>query len=178
MAVWAVIIPADQWATERLFHNESITIVGAAATVSPDDEVLLVADGHVVALTRAVKTDGDDLVLAYLRRAFDAPVPAAELPVGDGPGIVELEPEPFRRLAATLRGGGPGALPSWLVSVALPIEAATPAEAVRQFWSHVRELGPVELPTYVWPYGDELAMQAFVLGEEANQDPEEEDEED
>jgi len=21
MAVWAVIIPADQWATERLFHN-------------------------------------------------------------------------------------------------------------------------------------------------------------
>jgi hypothetical protein len=40
----------------------------------------------------------------------------------------------------------------------------------------VRELGPVELPTYVWPYGDELAMQAFVLGEEANQDPEEDDE--
>lgn len=175
MAVWAVIIPADQWATERLFHNESITIVGAAATVSPDDEVLLVADGHVVALTRAVKTDGDDLVLAYLRRAFDAPV--AELSLGDGAGIVELEPSQFSRLAAALRGG-PGALPTWLVSVALPIEAATSAAAVRQFWSHVRELGPVELPTYVWPYGDELAMQAFVLGEEANQDPEEEDEED
>jgi len=59
--------------------------------------------------------------------------------------------------------------------VALPIEAATPAEAVRQFWSHVTELGPAELPTYVWPSGDELAMQAFVLGAEANQDPEEDD---
>ena len=57
-----------------------------------------------------------------------------------------------------------------------PIEASSPAEAVRQFWSHVLELGPAELPTYVWPSGDELAMQAFVLGAEANQDPEEEDE--
>jgi hypothetical protein len=64
---------------------------------------------------------------------------------------------------------------SWLVSVAMPIEAATRAEAVQQFWSHVAALGPGELPTYVWPYGDELAMQAFVLGEEANQDPEEDE---
>jgi len=24
MAQWAVIIPADQWATERLFHNETV----------------------------------------------------------------------------------------------------------------------------------------------------------
>ena len=38
------------------------------------------------------------------------------------------------------------------------------------------ELGPAELPTFVWPSGDELAMQAFVLGEEANQDPEEDEE--
>ena len=65
---------------------------------------------------------------------------------------------------------------TWLVSVALPIEAANQAEAVRQFWSYVAELGPAELPAFVWPSGDELAMQAFVLGVEANQDPEEEDE--
>jgi hypothetical protein len=39
----------------------------------------------------------------------------------------------------------------------------------------VRDLGPAELPAYVWPSGDELAMQAFVLGAEANQDPEEDD---
>ena len=64
---------------------------------------------------------------------------------------------------------------SWLVSVAIPIEAATRAEAVQQFWSHVQALGPAELPAYVWPYGDELAMQAFVLGAEANQDPEEDE---
>jgi hypothetical protein len=55
------------------------------------------------------------------------------------------------------------------------VEAPTPAEAVRQFWSYVLELGPAELPAFVSPYGDELAMQAFVLGEEANLDPEEDE---
>jgi hypothetical protein len=122
-------------------------------------------------------------VLSYLRRSFDAPVPAAELGVerAAGAGVTGVEPELFRRLVAALAGGtgaAAAAAPTWLVSVALPIEAATPAAAVRQFWSHLRELGPAELPTYVWPSGDELAMQAFVLGEAANQDPEEEDEDD
>ena len=46
---------------------------------------------------------------------------------------------------------------------------------MRIFWSYVQELGPRELPAFVSPYGDELAMQAFVLGVEANQDPEEDD---
>jgi hypothetical protein len=63
----------------------------------------------------------------------------------------------------------------WLVSVALPIEAASPAEAVRAFWSYVDELGPRELPAFVSPARDELAMRAFVLGEPANLDPEEDD---
>jgi hypothetical protein len=175
MAQWAVIIPADQWATERLFHNEVVTVAGAAAPVAPDDEVLLVADGRVVALARAAKTDGDDLVLAYVRRCFDSPLPAAELTASPA-GVVPVAPEVFRRTAAALAGRpGPGARPTWLVSVALPIEAETPAEAVRQFWSHVRELGPAELPAYVWPSGDELAMQSFVLGEQANQDPEDDE---
>ncbi len=62
---------------------------------------------------------------------------------------------------------------TWLVSVDLPIEAETPAAAVREFWTYVRDLGPAELPAFVWPVGNELAMQAFVLGVEANQDPEE-----
>jgi hypothetical protein len=179
MAQWAVIIPADRWATERLFHHDTVTVGSAAPEVRPDDEVLLVADGGVVALARAAKAKGDGLVLAYVRRAFDEPVAAGELgldPAGAA-GVVAVEPGTFRRVAA---GIGSGAAPrerkNWLVSVALPIEAETPAEAVRQFWSHVLTLGPVELPTYVWPSGDELAMQAFVLGEEANQDPEEEDE--
>jgi hypothetical protein len=176
MAQWAVVVAADRWATERLFQHGTLTVAGGAG-VAVDDEVLLVADGDVVALTQAVDVEDGRLVLAYLRRAFDEPVPV------DGPlveglpveSLVAVPPEQFRRLAAAL-GGAAADKQSWLVSVALPIEAATPAEAVRQFWSHLLALGPAELPTYVWPYGDELAMQAFVLGEEANQDPEEEDE--
>jgi hypothetical protein len=61
---------------------------------------------------------------------------------------------------------------TWLVSVDLPIEAATPAEAVRQFWSYLRELGPQELPVFVAPTGDELAMRAYVAGEPHDLDPE------
>jgi hypothetical protein len=62
---------------------------------------------------------------------------------------------------------------AWLVSVSLPIEAATPAEAVDEFWRYVNSLGPAELPTFVSPVRDELAMQAYLRGEPANLDPEE-----
>jgi hypothetical protein len=61
---------------------------------------------------------------------------------------------------------------SWLVSIDLPIEATSAADAVREFWTYVRELGPAELPVFVSPTGDELAMQAFVLDIEANRDVE------
>jgi hypothetical protein len=63
----------------------------------------------------------------------------------------------------------------WLVSVDLPIEAESPAEAVRQFWGYLRELGPRELPAFVWPSGRELDMRAYLLDEPANLDPEEDD---
>ena len=172
MAQWSVNIPDEQWATERLFQHDVVTVAGGPAAVSPGDEALLVAGDHVVALARVEKADGGELVLAYQRRAFDEPVPAGELTGRDPVGVVDAEV--FRRFAGRL--GAPADKQSWLVSVAMPIEATSPAEAVRQFWSHVAELGPGELPTYVWPSGDELAMQAFVLGVEANQDPEEEDE--
>jgi hypothetical protein len=180
MAHWAVIIPAEQWTTERLFHNDTLALAVGAGAVAADDEVLLIADDHVVALARAGKTDGESLVLAYLRRSFDAPVaPEGLVLTGE---VTPVEAETFQRLAAGLgaRSGAEksSAEKSWLVSVTMPIEAATPAEAVRQFWSHVSELGPAELPTYVWPLRDELAMQVYVLGEQANQDPEEEDDED
>jgi hypothetical protein len=175
MAHWAVIIPDEQWATERLYHHDTLALTAGAGRVAADDEVLLLAGDQVVALARAGKSDGESVALTYLRRSFDAPVPPDGLVLtGD---VTPVETETFRRLAARL-GAGRGTDRSWLVSVALPIEAATPAEAVRQFWSHVLELGPAELPTYVWPLGDELAMQVYVLGEEANQDPEEEDDED
>lgn len=62
---------------------------------------------------------------------------------------------------------------TWLVSLDLPIEADTAADAVREFWAYVRALGADELPTFVSPTGDELAMQAMVAGEPVNLDPEE-----
>jgi hypothetical protein len=64
---------------------------------------------------------------------------------------------------------------SWLVTVALPIEASSPAEAVGEYWRYVRELGPGELPAYVSPMGDELDMIPYVGGEPTNLDPEEDD---
>lgn len=64
---------------------------------------------------------------------------------------------------------------SWLVSVDLPIEAASPAEAVAEFWSYLKELGPKELPAFVSPADDELAMRVFVAGEPHDLDPEDED---
>ncbi|MEU8656507.1 hypothetical protein [Actinoplanes philippinensis] len=167
MAQFVVIIPEGQWATERLFQHDAVT-VPAVDSAEVGDEVLLVAEDQVVALARVEKSDGE-LSLWYLRRAFDEAIPFE----GSAGAIDE---ETFQRYARRL--GPPADRKPWLVSVAMPIEAANPAEAVRQFWSHVLELGPAELPTYVWPSGDELAMQAFVLGAEANQDPEEEDEDD
>lgn len=212
MAHWAVIIPADRYATERLFHHDTLTVPGLGAR-SPgipgdgagpaeDDGVLVVAGGEapvVVALGRlrrspeeAAGGDGDGargghgdgarsgadrLVVAYTRRCFDQPVPADQLAAGDqlaqGGPLIRVAEDVFGRLAARL--GEPAERSTWLVSLDLPIEAETPAEAVRQFWSYVQELGPRELPTFVSPYGDELAMQAFVLGEETNQDPEEDE---
>lgn len=183
MAHWAVMIPADRWATERLFHNDTLTVAGIAG-VQPasGDEVLLVAGEDTPQLVALGIVDGfpagrraahgvPEVVVAYRRRSFDEPVPAGELKLAEP--VAEVDEELFRRLAARL--GGDRDKQTWLVSLDLPIEAASPAEAVRQFWSYVVELGPAELPTFVSPSGDELAMQAFVLGEEANLDPEEEE---
>jgi len=61
---------------------------------------------------------------------------------------------------------------TWLVSLDLPIEAATPAEAVAEFWAYLQELGPDELPVFVSPASDELAMQVFVAGQPHELDPE------
>jgi len=64
---------------------------------------------------------------------------------------------------------------AWLVNVALPIEAESPAEAVGEYWRYVAELGSAQLPAYVCPVGDELAMTPFVAGAPTNLDPEEDD---
>jgi hypothetical protein len=166
MAQWAVIIPADQWASERLFQRDTLSTPPGPARAG--DDVVLVADEQAVALGRF--TAAGEIV--YTKRAFDAPAPADDLKLTEP--LTALDAGAFERIAQRI--GAPQVRKPWLVSVAMPIEAASPAEAVRQFWTYVAELGPAELPAFVWPSGDELAMQAFVLGVEANQDPEEEDE--
>ncbi len=71
-------------------------------------------------------------------------------------------------------GSGP-ARREWLVALYLPIEAGSAGEAVGAFWEYVRDLGPAELPAFVSPVDDELAMRPYLLGEEVNLDPEEEE---
>ena len=185
MAQWAVIIPADRWATERLFHHDTLTVAGLAG-VQPaaGDRVLLVADEQAPQVVALGVVDGaparrgahgvPELAVTYTRRSFDEPVPAGELKLAEP--VAEIDEEQYERFAVRLNSGPDRQ--TWLVSLDLPIEAATPAEAVRQFWSYALELGPAELPTFVSPSGDELAMQAFVLGEQANQDPEEDEDDD
>ncbi|WP_030486544.1 hypothetical protein [Micromonospora chokoriensis] len=187
---WAVLLPAERYEAERLVHHDSLELTGLSdiARPGPGDQVAVLVDapprlvalGRVSAPGRRHREDPDDpqspaepgtLVVAYTRRAFDEPVPADLLTL-DEP-VFALEPAAFRALADQL--GPPPARRTWLVSLDLPIEAGTPAEAVGLFWSYVQELGPRELPAFVSPAGDELAMQAFVLGEQANQDPEEDD---
>ncbi|WP_433389612.1 hypothetical protein [Micromonospora sp. KLBMP9576] len=187
---WALLLPAGRYEAERLVHHDTLELTDLtdAARPRPGDRVAVLVDAppRMVALGRVAapggqeREDPDDpqsgwsqapLVVAYTRRAFDEPVPADTLTL-DGP-VTALDPAAFSALAERL--GPPPRRRSWLVSLDLPIEAASSAEAVRLFWAYVQELGPRELPAFVSPFGDELAMQAFVLGAEANQDPEEDD---
>ena len=168
MAQWAVLIPSERLAEERLYHHETLSVEGVRGPAA-GDEVVVVDDGpRAVALGRV--STADPLVVTYTRRAFDAPTPVAVELVG---GFAPLGTAAFEEVAARLAPAVDNR--TWLVSLDLPIEAPSPAEAVRLFWAYVRDLGPAELPAFVSPADDELAMQAFVLGEEANQDPEEGD---
>ncbi|SCF49305.1 hypothetical protein GA0070216_13346 [Micromonospora matsumotoense] len=172
---WAVLLPAGRYDAERLVHHDTLelTLPAGAPAPPPGDPVAVLADEppRLVALGRVARLDGETLLVTYTRRSFDTPVPVGSVAV-TGP-VSALDPGTYRQLVDRL--GPPPLRRTWLVSLDLPIEAESQAEAVRLFWSYVRELGPAELPAFVSPSGDELAMQAFVLGVEANQDPEEDD---
>jgi hypothetical protein len=166
MAQWAVLIPSERLAEERLYHHETLWVEGVRGPAVGDD-VVVVDDGpRAVALGRV--STADPLVVTYTRRAFDAPL-AVQVDLAGG--YAELASWVYESIRGRLEHHDNR---TWLVSLDLPIEASSPAEAVRLFWAYVRDLGPAELPAFVSPADDELAMQAFVLGEEANQDPEEE----
>ncbi|MDT5024668.1 MAG: hypothetical protein QOE61_1094 [Micromonosporaceae bacterium] len=154
----------------------------APGGVSPGDVVALVVAGESPLLfglgrVRERHAAKEELAIAYTHRIFDDPLPVGDLPLGPvQQGLTELDPSLYARLAGRVSAQprGDADRSQWLVCVALPIEAASRAEAVREFWTYLAKHGPRELPAFVWPQGDELAMQAFVLGEEANLDPEEE----
>ncbi|GGM57015.1 hypothetical protein ACFFX1_29090 [Dactylosporangium sucinum] len=175
MAKWAVVVSPEQYESERLYGADSLAVPGVGDSLDAGDEVLLVAgvdEPVVFGLARADGRGG----LRYTVNLLEAPLPApgivAAVEEGGALGAHAVDERAFRDIQQRVRPVDT-VRRTWLVSVDLPIEAASPGEAVRAFWNYVRELGPAELPAFVWPAGDELAMQAFVLGAEANQDPEE-----
>jgi hypothetical protein len=198
MAYWVVAVSADRYQAERLYQHDVVELAAGAAAVG--DDVVLVAPGDGgpvvfgvgrVVSAREPETIADDpdeaadpaepgaVVVEYLRRFLDRPVPAAEAGCS---GYAERAAGQPVELAAAEYSALTGRLPvpaarrrDWMVSLDLPIEAGSPAEAVRVFWTYVRQLGPQELPAFVWPHGDELAMRPYVLGAEHEMDPEEED---
>ncbi len=190
MAHWMIPIAAERYEAERLFHHDTVELPRVPGPVVGDG-VALVAEDLVVALGRVEPfhlEDADDpedlaapedepgpLVVRYTHRLFDAPIdvpPSVDVPAT---GAVPLAEAAWVDLLGRAR---PYAVDAprrdWLVSVDLPIEATSPAEAVRTFWSYVMHLGPRELPAFVSPADDELAMVAYVLGDEATLDPEDE----
>jgi hypothetical protein len=181
---WVTLVPPERFADERLYAHEAITVPMAASEDPEADQpeagqpvVMLVAGAppEIFALGRTVAATSGEVTVQYTHRLFDEPLPVDDLHVPSG--LSALAPELFHRLAARVTADKrvDADKAGWLVSLALPVEAASPAEAVREFWTYVTRLGPHELPAFVWPAGDELAMQAYVLGEPTNLDPEEDD---
>ncbi|GAA3258625.1 hypothetical protein ACFO1B_53980 [Dactylosporangium siamense] len=165
MAKWAVVVAEERYSQERLYASQFVP----DAELPAGDEALLVAALDPPVVFGVARADAEGR-LRYTVNLIDAPLP---FDAALDPGSHPVDEAAFTAVTSAARTARTGKR-TWLVSVDLPIEAASPGEAVREFWAYVRDLGPAELPAYVWPVGDELAMQAFVLGAEANQDPEEE----
>jgi hypothetical protein len=188
MADWVVAVGGDRFQGERLYQADAVEVaVPAEAGLLPGDRVVLTAEDAGTAVVfglgrvaRAVR--GGVAEVAYTHRLVDRPVVAAEAGLAV-PAAGAAAPVGAAEMARLAAAAGPGAVGrvvpkrEWMVSLDLPIEADSPAEAVRIFWSYVRSLGPGELPAFVWPRGDELAMRPYVLGVEHEMDPEEEEDE-
>jgi hypothetical protein len=177
------VVDEDAYARERLYAREAIELGPSSAVPGMTDEpaagdvVLLVALGEtpvLFGLGRVRLAHAAAVSVAYTHRLFDDPQPVdLALPVGLHP----VPEEDFERVAAGVSAARrtDADRSEWFVSVVLPIEAPSRAEAVREFWTYVDKLGPRELPAFVWPQGNELALQAFVLGAETSLDPEDDD---
>jgi len=180
---WSVVIAADRYDTERLYQRDGLVVsgLGSSPMAAGDGVVLVAATRTPVAFGIGTVRDlspvegGEDrddgaVVITYLQRMFDAPRPVPQSLATAA--LTEIDEPIWAGLARPVEVEAPS---TWLVSLDLPIEAPSAAEAVRVFWTYVAELGPQELPTFVSPAGNELAMQAMVGGIEVNLDPEEDE---
>jgi hypothetical protein len=183
VAYWTLVVSAERYAAERSLSGETdgrtgvLELTGVAA-VLPDtgDFVTLVAATEPPVYFGLGEVSGREV--RYTHRLLDSPesaegVEPAECP--EAPGLYPAGADMFRALAARAvarPAGAGGGNRAWLVSLDLPIEAATAAEAVRTFWTYAFRLGPQELPTFVSPADDELAMQPYLLDTPTTLDPE------
>lgn len=166
MRYWLLVLHEDDFAEQQAYEVDSVEPLGGVPAEAADgDEVALAGPGGVFALGAV-----EDGRVAY-RRRLEEPSEVKGAAEDAAEGWRPLDPAAWESLI--------GSLPTaerrsdWLVTLSLPVEAVDRAEAVRQFWSYVRSLGPRELPTFVAPYGRELDGTAFLLGAEHEQDPEE-----
>jgi hypothetical protein len=165
MRYWLLALDDDEYTEQQAYEVEAVEPARALPRGAADgDEVALAGPEGVFALGQI-----DGPAVAYRRRLVE-PAPTAESAEA-AEGWTELKPDVWEALVRTLPT--PDRRSDWLVTLSLPIEAVDKAEAVRQFWSYIRSLGPKELPTFVAPYGRELEGTSFLLGVEHEQDPEE-----
>ncbi len=163
MRYWLLVLNEDDFTEQQAYEVDTLDPAeGPPGEAADGDEVALAGPGGVFALGAV-----SDASVAYRRRLeklHETAEAAAE-------GWSALDPEAWEALVRALPR--PERRSDWLVSLTIPVEAADRAEAVRQFWSYIRSLGPAELPTFVAPYGSELEGVSFLLGSEHEQDPEE-----
>jgi hypothetical protein len=165
MRYWLLALNDDEFTEQQAYEVEAIEVAAALPEGAADgDEVALAGPEGVFALGEL-----DGPAVAY-RRRLEEPAKTVESSAA-AEGWTELNPDDWEDLVRTLPT--PERRSDWLVTLSMPIEAVDKAEAVRQFWSYIRSLGPKELPTFVAPYGRELEGTSFLLGVEHEQDPEE-----
>jgi hypothetical protein len=169
MRYWLLALNDDEFTEQQAYEVDAVAPSAALPGDAADgDEVALAGPEGVYALG-AVAADA----VAY-RRRLEEPSKTAETVKAygdDALGWTGLDPRAWEELVRSLPS--PERRSDWLVTLSMPIEAVDKAEAVRQFWSYIRSLGPKELPTFVSPYGRELEGTSFLLGVEHEQDPEE-----
>ncbi|THV24282.1 hypothetical protein [Glycomyces paridis] len=171
MRYWLLVLDDDEYSEQQAYEVAAVTPSAAPPEGAGDgDEVALAGPEGVFALGAVERG-----AVAY-RRRLEEPAKTVAAPGADGgedpaAGWAALNPDSWEDLVRSLPV--PERRSDWLVTLSMPIEAVDKAEAVRQFWSYIRSLGPKELPTFVSPYGREIEGTSFLLGVEHEQDPEE-----